>query len=81
VKLGKRNNQNLVNIPHDKLIQQLTYKAQLVGIKVITREESYTSKCSFLDLEPVKKQDKYLGTRVKRGLFKDSNGYVYLARA
>jgi transposase len=68
-----------VNIPHDRLIQQLTYKAQLVGIKVITTEESYTSKCSFLDLEPVKKQENYLGKRVKRGLFKASNGYVYSA--
>lgn len=79
IKLGKKNNQNFVNIPHDKLIQQLTYKAQLVGIKVITTEESYTSKCSFLDLEPVKKQEKYLGKRVKRGLFKASNGYIYSA--
>ncbi|WPF87581.1 transposase [Cyanobacterium aponinum AL20118] len=79
MKLGKKNNQNFVNIPHDKLIQQLTYKAQLVGLKVITTKESYTSKCSFLDLEPVKKQEKYLGKRVKRGLFKASNGYVYSA--
>jgi len=30
----------------------LTYKAQLAGIKVVVQEEGYTSKCSFLDLEP-----------------------------
>jgi putative transposase len=79
INIGSRNNQNFVNIPHDKLIQQLTYKAQLVGIKVIVTEESYTSKCSFLDLEPIKKQDVYLGKRISRGLFKSSNGYVYSA--
>lgn len=38
------------------------------------REESYTSKCSFLDNEPVKKHEFYLGKRIKRGLFRSSNG-------
>ena len=51
----------------------LTYKAQLVGIRVVITEESYTSKCSFLDLEPVKKQLKYLGQRIKRGLFRSND--------
>ena len=32
----------------------------------------YTSKCSYLDNEPVKKHDTYKGKRVKRGLFKTS---------
>ncbi len=31
----------------------LTYKAVLVGIEVEVREESYTSKASFLDLDPI----------------------------
>jgi IS605 OrfB family transposase len=79
INLGQKNNQNFVNIPHFKLIQQLTYKAELAGIKVVVTEESYTSKCSFLDLEPIKKQNKYLGKRVTRGLFKAHNGYVYSA--
>jgi transposase len=30
----------------------LAYKGEQVGIQVIVREESYTSKCSFLDWEP-----------------------------
>ncbi len=79
IKIGKKNNQNFVSIPHEKLIKQLKYKAELVGIKGIVTEESYTSKCSFLDLEPIKKQESYVGKRVKRGLFKASNGYVYSA--
>jgi putative transposase len=57
--IGDRNNQSFVNIPHSRFIEQLTYKAILVGIKVITTNESYTSKCSFLDLEPIGKQEKY----------------------
>jgi putative transposase len=49
--MGKRNNQNFVQIPHARFIDMLTYKATLVGIAVEVREESYTSKASFLDLD------------------------------
>lgn len=52
----------------------LEYKAHLVGIKVILTEESYTSKCSFLDNETLSKKEKYEGKRVKRGLFSTSTG-------
>jgi putative transposase len=31
----------------------LTYKAQLVGVKVIQKEESYTSVASFLDSDAI----------------------------
>ena len=43
-----------------------------INVEVIN--ESYTSKCSFLDNEDITKHDKYLGKRVKRGLFKSTNG-------
>src|SRR6266852_6433166 len=46
--MGKRNNQNFVQIPHARIINMLTYKAELVGIQVEVQEESYTSKASFL---------------------------------
>src|SRR6266498_918960 len=49
--MGKRNNQNFVQIPHARFIDMLTYKASLVGIHVEVQEESYTSKASFLDLD------------------------------
>jgi putative transposase len=49
--MGKRNNQNFVNIPHARFIDMLTYKAALVGIQVEVQEESYTSQASFLDLD------------------------------
>ena len=77
VNLGKKTNQKFTAIPHAIFINQLIYKCQLVGIKVITVSEAYTSKCSFLDLEPIKKQAVYLGKRIKRGLFKARNGRVY----
>ena len=77
INIGDRNNQSFVNIPHSRLIEQLTYKANLVGIEVKTTNESYTSKCSFLDLESIQKQKSYLGKRIKRGLFRSSSGYFY----
>ncbi len=73
IRMGKRNNQNFVNIPIQKLKQMITYKAKLVGIKVHEVDESYTSKCSSLDLEPIQNHKKYVGKRIKRGLFKGSN--------
>jgi putative transposase len=72
--LGKRTNQNFVFVPHARFIDMLRYKAELVGIQVVVSEESYTSKCSFLDLEPVGKHEVYAGKRVKRGLFQAANG-------
>ncbi|MCI0556493.1 MAG: transposase, partial [Anaerolineae bacterium] len=74
VDMGKRNNQTFVNIPHSQLIAMLSYKAQLVGIHVITIDESYTSKCSFLDGELPAKREVYAGQRVQRGLFKTNTG-------
>ncbi len=74
IKIGKRNNQHFVSIPHSAFINKLIYKCELVGVKVATTEESYTFKCSFLDMEPIKKHIKYQGNRVKRGLFKSSQG-------
>ncbi|MEQ9483959.1 MAG: IS200/IS605 family accessory protein TnpB-related protein [Coleofasciculus sp. F4-SAH-05] len=57
VNLGKGHNQKFVNIPHAKLIDQITYKCELIGIKVVIQEESYTSKTSALDLEAPYRQN------------------------
>ena len=72
INIGKKNNQNFVSIPFMMIINQLQYKCKLSGINVIVREESYTSKTSFLDEEQVSKHEEYVGRRVKRGLFKSS---------
>lgn len=74
IRMGKRNNQHFVSIPHLRLIEKISYKAKLVGIEVITHEESYTSKVDNLALESLEKHDIYLGKREKRGLFQSSIG-------
>ena len=52
----------------------MKYKCLLNNIGCIITEESYTSKCSFLDNEPLQYSDSYLGKRVHRGLFKSNKG-------
>ena len=74
IRISKRNNQTFVSIPYLKMLKMLQYKCELVGINVIVNEESYTSKCDSLVLEPVCKHESYLGKRVKRGLFQSSIG-------
>lgn len=89
INLGRKTNQAFTQLPHSKLIQKIQYKSKLVGIDVILTEESYTSKIDHLAYEPLKKQDNYLGKRVKRGLFQSSvqklinsdiNGAIGIAR-
>ena len=74
VNMGKRNNQNFIQIPFNTLIQQIRYKAEEIGINVIIQEENHTSKCSFLDNETIEHHDTYLGKRIKRGTFQSANG-------
>ena len=74
ISLGKRVNQSFVNIPHQKLIEKIVYKARNVGINVILTEESYTSGTSFLDGESPKKEFYNKKRRIHRGLFVSNNG-------
>ncbi|MGZ3627656.1 MAG: RNA-guided endonuclease InsQ/TnpB family protein [Ktedonobacteraceae bacterium] len=88
VAMGKRTNQNFVSIPHARFIDMLTYKAALVGIRVEITEESYTSKASFLDLDPIpayKSDDatahRFSGKRIGRRnrLYRTKDGRVICA--
>lgn len=72
--IGKVNNQNFVMVPFDKIISFLRYKCEMVGITFVENEESYTSKCDALAMEPICRHSDYLGKRVKRGLFQSSVG-------
>lgn len=76
INIGKRNNQNFVFVPFNTLISMISYKCKLEGINVEIVEESYTSKCSFLDNEKLSKHDSYKGNRSKRGLFKTESGAI-----
>ena len=77
--LGKRNNQTFVNIPHSVLIEQIRYKAESLGIEVIVREESYSSKASALDFDVIPTYGEnqavgFSGKRIHRGLYRCGNG-------
>jgi putative transposase len=72
--MSKKVNQKFIQIPFNRLIQRVEYKAREVGIKVILTEESYTSGTSFLDLELPIKEFYNRHRRIHRGLFKSNNG-------
>lgn len=72
--MGRKNNQKFVQMPFARLVGYLRYKCEMVGIDFVVHEESYTSKCDALAFEKICKHDKYVGRRVKRGLFRSSTG-------
>lgn len=81
IKLGRKNNRNFVQIPYQKLFQMIKYKCKKRGIEVILREESYTSKASFIDNDFIPEfsmenqgKNKFSGKRIKRGIYKTSAG-------
>ena len=83
IELGKRNNQNFIQIPHSMLINQIIYKANAEGIAVIVNEESYTSQASFLDEDDIPtyksgNETKYTfgGKRISRGMYRSKNKFL-----
>ncbi len=81
INIGKKNNQNFVSIPYDKFKAMIEYKAEEFGIDVIFTEESYTSKSSHLDNDPLPVYKKgeshhFTGKRVSRGLYRWSKGII-----
>lgn len=74
INIGKVNNQNFVSVPFGILKRKLEAKCEYYGINYVLQEESYTSKCSSLDLEKIEKHEEYLGKRIKRGLFRTKKG-------
>lgn len=81
INLGRQNNRKFVQIPHQKLFQMLEYKCKQKGIEIIFREESYTSKASFIDNDFIPKfnpenqgKHKFSGKRFKRVIYKTSAG-------
>lgn len=80
--LGKKTNQNFAQIPFEKLVHLISYKAKLQGIQVFLQEESYTSQVSFLEgdcIPTFKKDDSKKnpsGKRIKRGLYSSPKGLL-----
>jgi putative transposase len=81
--MGKRNNQNFVQIPIFTLRAKLESLCERYGLSYVEQEESYTSKASSLDRDdiPVYNADnprakKFSGKRIKRGLYKTKVGHL-----
>jgi putative transposase len=76
VSMSKKNNQGFVNIPHSRLIDMIKYKCEIGGINIIIQEESYTSKASFLNQDPIpvykdgSDNHVFSGYRESRGMYK-----------
>ena len=78
---GKVAKQRFAYLPYETFIEQLRYKCRLRGITVTVQEESYTSKASFLDNDNIPvygevEDPKFSGRRIKRGLYRTSNGQL-----
>ena len=83
VNLGKKNNQNFVNIPIGNIREKLSYQSQRYNITLIEQEESYTSQADFLvnDSMPTynsfdKKNYIFSGRRISRGQYKSATGII-----
>ena len=83
VEMGKKNNQQFVQMPHARFIEMVQYKGASVSIEVMTHEESYTSKASFLDLDDIPTYDPkqtepptFSGKRIARSWYQAGNGQV-----
>ncbi len=82
IKIGSRNNQNFVQIPHYSLKAKLKALCFRYGIRYL-EEESYTSQASFLDGDDIPsynannpKEYTFSGKRVKRSLYRSRNGHL-----
>jgi putative transposase len=82
INIGKINNQKFVGIPFSSFIQKMDYKCEDVGIDFIETTESYTSKASYLDSDPIPKEydenlhPEFSGKRIKRGLYRSKDGTI-----
>lgn len=72
----ENNVKSFVNMPHQKLVDKIEYKAKLVGLKVVYVKENYTSGCSALDLENINKDNYDKSRRIVRGLFRSNKGIL-----
>lgn len=73
VELGKKNNQNFVNIPHSRFIEMLNYKCEREGIRMIEQEESYTSQASFINLDRIPKYEQGKENTYEFSGYRDKN--------
>ena len=71
----RKANQNFIQIPLSRFKDKIKLKALEYGIYVRIINESYTSKSSFYDNDPIKKNE-YSGERIIRSLYKTKNNTI-----
>ena len=74
IKQGMNYNKEFVQIPLQRLVQKIEYKAKLEGIKVEKISEKYTSGVSALDREEIIKEKYNKKRRISRGIFVTNRG-------
>ena len=82
INLGKKTNQAFCSVPTYLLLEKIKYKANIVGIDVTFTEESYTSKASFFDRDPLPQYGEavpeFSGKRKHRGLYVSKDGFAVI---
>ena len=83
INIGASNNQHFVSIPYARFFWILTCVTAKAGIPVIETEESFTSRASLIDNDPlpVYKEGKdaayrFSGKRISRGQYESKNGTI-----
>lgn len=79
--MGKKSNQEFVQMPLAKLKERIKQLCDLYGIRYVETEEANTSAASYLDGDSLPKYGekptgwKPSGKRIKRGLYRTKNGF------
>ncbi|WHZ00445.1 transposase [Neobacillus sp. YX16] len=81
--MQKANKQTFIQIPYTTFIEMIRYKAERKGVQVIDRDESYTSKSSFLNHDPIptygeEHQTIFSGYRSTRAFYKIKGSKVLI---
>lgn len=96
INIGKKNNQNFVQIPYGNLRLKIQSLCERYGIGYVEQEESYTSKADFFANDPLPvynadnpQEYRFNGKRISRGQYKtcqrtvinaDANGALNILR-
>ena len=76
IKQNMKHNKRFVEMPIQKLVEKIEYKAKLIGIEVEKITEEYTSGVSSIDKEEINRENYNKKRRIKRGLFKTNSGKI-----
>lgn len=76
IKQNMNYNKSFVQVPIQKLVEMIEYKANLEDINIVKINESFTSGCSAINLEKLSRKSYNKSRRIERGLFKTDNKII-----